>query len=199
MTRLLLCLALAGCAESLRPDAQPDAAPPTGDALVRPPGPFSTVGEADGSFTTIVDSSSATEWVYGDFETRAAIDAAGPWDLRFQRFHISTNGGVSGTAGVEVAALAGVTFAQVTAAPATGFTSDAPDGDDANLDPDYAFEQGDGWYDYDSTTHVLTPKPLVWVVKTAGGSTLKLEISRYYDDAGTAGFFTVHWALLGGS
>ena len=45
-------------------------------------------------------------------------------------------------------------------------------------------------------THMLTPKPLVWVVKTNGGSMIKLEITKYYDDAGTAGWFTLHWSPL---
>jgi hypothetical protein len=90
----------------------------------------------------------------------------------------------------------GLAFAQVTSAPASGWISDAVDGDDANMDPDYAFEQADGWYDYDPMTHVLTPKSLVWVMKTNGSSTIKLEITKYYDDAGTAGWFTVHWGPM---
>lgn len=180
---------LSSCFESIAPD-KPDAGfQPDAVAL----GKYTTTRGTDGTYTTIVDSTSATEWIYGDFETGAEIEATGPWDLRFQRFHISTNGGISGTGGVEVAPVPGLAFAQVTSAPASGWISDAVDGDDANMDPDYAFEQGDGWYDYNPMTHVLTPKSLVWVVKTNGGSTIKLEITKYYDDAGTAGWFAFHW------
>jgi hypothetical protein len=183
---------LAGCFESIAPD-RPDASV-AGDTA--PAGPYTTTRNSDGTYTTVVDSTSATDWIHGDFETGAGMAASGPWDLRFQRFHISTNGGVSGTGGVEVVPVAGLAFADVTSPPASGWLSDAADGDDANMDPDYAFEQGDGWYAYDAMTHVLTPRPLVWIVKTNGGSTIKLEIERYYDDAGTAGWLTLHWSPL---
>lgn len=188
----IVAIACTGCFESIAPN-KPDAG---AGADAAPLGKYTTTRGADGTYMTIVDSTSATEWIYGDFETGAEVDAMGPWDLRFQRFHISTNGGISGSGGVEVAPVSGVTFAQVTSAPASGWISDAADGDDANMDPDYAFEQGDGWYDYNPMTHVLTPKPLVWVVKTEGGSTIKLEILDYYDEAGTAGWFTLHWGPL---
>ena len=188
-------LASSGCFESIAPE-RPDAGIGLGASEVGPPGPFATTRGTDGTYTTVVDAQSATEWTYGDFETGASSDPTGPWDLRFQRFHISTNGGISGAGGVEVAPITGVAFADVLSLPATGWTSDAPDGDDANTDPDYAFEQGDGWYEYDPTTHVLRPRPIVWVVKTTDGAMLKLELASYYDDAGTAGWFTFRWAPL---
>jgi hypothetical protein len=191
MKRYILLLALAGCFESIAPD-KPDASLLDSGPLGR----YTTTRGNDGTYTTIIDSTSATDWTYGDFETGMEAVATGPWHLRFQRFHISTNGGISGSGGVEVAPVPNVTFAQLTSAPPTGWTIDADDGDDANTDPDYAFEQGDGWYDYNAMTHVLTPKSLVWAMKTAGGSTLKLEITKYYDDAGTAGWFTLHWSPL---
>jgi hypothetical protein len=191
MKPYIFLLVLAGCFERIAPD-KPDASLADSGPLGR----YTTTRGSDGTYTTIIDSTSATDWTYGDFETGMESVATGPWDLRFQRFHISTNGGISGSGGVEVAPVPGVTFAQLTSAPSMGWTSDADDGDDANTDPDYAFEQGDGWYDYNPMTHVLTPKSLVWAMKTAGGSTLKLEITRYYDDAGTAGWFTLHWSPL---
>lgn len=192
MTRIGILVLLSGCFENIAPD-RPDA----GTTVDAPPlGKYTTTRGADGSYTTIIDSTSATDWIYGDFETGMETDTSGPWDLRFQRFHISTNGGISGTGGVEVARVTGVAFTEVTSPPASGWTTDAVDGDDANMDPDYAFEQGDGWYDYNPMTHVLTPRPLVWVVKTNGGSMIKLEITKYYDDAGTAGWFTVHWSPM---
>lgn len=191
---MVLLIALTACADSIAPD-RPDAGAGT-DGPPQPVGKFSTTMGSDGIYTTIVDASSTSAWTHGDFETRTEVGEAEPWDLRFQRFHISTNGGVSGSGGVEVAPMVGMTLEAVTAAPTTGWISDAEDGDDSNLDPDYAFEQGDGWYDYDVMTHVLTPRPMVWVVRTAGGATIKLQLVRYYDDAGTAGYFTMRWAPL---
>lgn len=184
-------LVSSGCFERIAPDS-PDASIAT-DAETS--GRVSTARGSDGTYTTTVDATAMTDWVHGDIETGGELDASGPWDLRFQRFHISTNGGISGTGGVEVVAMTGP-FSQVTSPPTSGWLTDADDGDDENTEPDYAFEQGDGWYDYNPMTHVLTPKPLIWVVKTNGGSTLKLEITKYYDDAGTAGWFTLHWSPM---
>jgi hypothetical protein len=192
MRSLIWIIALSGCFENIAPNA-PDA---DTQADAAPVGKYTTTRGTDGTYTTVVDATVATAWTHGDFETGAEMADTGPWDLRFQRFHISTNGGISGSGGVEVASVADVAFAQVTAPPDTGWTSDAPDGDDANMDPEYAFEQGDSWYDYNPMSHALTPKPLVWIVRTNGGSTIKLEITKYYDDAGTAGWFTLHWSPM---
>ncbi|HET9619789.1 MAG TPA: HmuY family protein [Kofleriaceae bacterium] len=193
MTRSLLLastLALAaGCADKI----DHGAAPPDAGS---PPGKITTTrNTADGTYTSVVDATSETAWIYADFETGTAVAASDAWDLRFQRFHISTNGGVSGAGGVQVAPVTGTAFADLHAAPTTGFLADAADGNGDGM-PDYAFEQGDGWYDYDPTTHVLAPFPTVWVVKTDGGATLKLEIVKYYDDAGTSGWLTLHWGPL---
>jgi hypothetical protein len=159
-------LLLAGCFQSIAPDV-PDASPfePTS-------GKFATSRRADGSFTTIVDASSETAPTLGDFETGTAALETDPWDLAFQRFRISP------ASGVEIA-LVEAAFVDVAVAPASGWST-AP---------------VDDWYDYDSTTHVLTPRAVTYALRTPA-STLKLEIENYYDDAGNAGFFTLHWRSL---
>jgi hypothetical protein len=196
MTRFFLIASLlVGCADKID-HTQPDAAVTTGDAPPAPAGKVTTTRDnATGTYTTIVDATSMTDWTIADLETGMEATATDAWDLRFQRFHISTNGGISGSGGVEVAPVTGTSFDALTAAPASGYISDAADANGDGM-PDYAFEQGDGWYDYDADTHVLTPRPIVWVVKTDGGATLKLEILKYYDDAGTSGWFTLHWGPL---
>jgi hypothetical protein len=194
-----LALATAGCFESVAPETTPDASTteetPDGDV---PSGRVTTTRGADGTYTTIVDSTSMTEWVHGDLETGRENATPADWDLRFQRFNISVNGGPTGGGGVMVAPVPNVAFADMTSVPAGGWITDAPDGDDTNSDPDYAFGQDGGWYDYNQMTHKLSPKPIVWAIKTTGGAALKLEIKRYYDDAGTAGWLELHWAPLAG-
>jgi hypothetical protein len=187
---LLWLAVLAGCADPIGhalPDAGPTDIPGTGKVR--------TARASDGTYTTLIDATSATDWVYADFQAGTVVTADEAWDLRFQRFHISTNGGVSGTRGVAVAPITDAGFAEVTEAPATGYLSDTGDADGDGM-PDYAFDQGDAWYDYDDMTHVLTAKPIVWVMKRADGAALKLQILKYYDTAGTAGWFTLHWATL---
>jgi hypothetical protein len=186
--------ALAACAGDIRPsDFQLDG--PPSDAFT-PTGLVTTGQNADGTFTTIIDATSASEWTHVDFDARAAAEAGGPWEVRYQRFHISVNGGVTGPGGVEVVPITGRLFDEVTAAPAGGWLADAPDGDDPGFDPDYAFEQGDGWYTYDFDRHLLTPRPHVWVVRSPSGATVKIKIERYYDAAGTPGWVTLRWKPL---
>lgn len=177
-----------GCADKIDHSSPDAGAPQTGKVAT-------TRNSGDGTYTTVIDATSMTDWTYADFETGREAQTSDPWDLRFQRFHVSTNGGINGSGGVMVAPVTGTTFAALTAAPATGYVADAADGNGDGM-PDYALEQGDGWYAYDPNSHLLSPRPIVWVVKTAGGATLKLEITRYYDTAGTSGWFTLHWGPL---
>ena len=43
---------------------------------------------------------------------------------------------------------------------------------------------------------MVTPKELVWIVKTRGGAMIKVQIETYYDDAGTAGWLSLRWRPL---
>lgn len=185
--------ALAGCAGDIRP-ADFGLTPPS-DALT-PTGPVTTGQNADGTLATLVDATSDAVWTYLDFDTRSATTPDGPWELRFLRFHVSVNGGVTGPGGVEVAPIAGRALDEVKTEPSAGWLTDAPDGDDPNLDPDYAFEQGDGWYAYNFDTHVLTPRKLVWALRSPAGATIKLQIESYYDPAGTPAWFLLRWLPL---
>jgi hypothetical protein len=195
--------ALTGCAEPIAPAPEPDrpAAPapdPLDPSTIVPTGPVTTVARGDGSLYTVIDGSSRTEWVHVDFDTGAQTAAAGPWDLRVRRFHLSANGGVSGPGGVAVAAIAdhGLDDDVTAAAAGAAWITDAADGPDPDADPDYAFSQAGGWYDYDPTTHVLTPRPMVWLVRTTASVTLKVVIERYYDAAGSPGWLRLRWRQL---
>lgn len=187
------CAAAAGCAGDIRPDDFGRGGP-INDELM-PTGPVTTRANPDGTYTTLVDATSDKTWTHVDFESGTEAVETGPWDLRFQRFHISANGGITGEAGVEVAEIADRAFDEIRNAPSAGWITDAPDGDDANTTPDYALEQGEGWYNYDFERHVLTPRAVVWVVRS-GDAAIKLRIERYYDSAGTPGWVTLRWSPL---
>lgn len=197
MTRSL-CIPLLGlmlgCADKIGSNDHPDAAPLPDDDIT-PTGKVTTVTRGD-SFKTLINATSATEWIYINFQDGSETQDTGPWELRFQRFHVSTNGGISGSAGVQVAAVSDVPFAAMTKAPDVEYLEDAADDDDEDTIPEYALDQGTGWYDYDDMTHVLTPFPLVWAVKAPNGASFKFEILKYYDTAGTSGWMTLHWAPL---
>ena len=189
---------LASCAPSIEP-VSPDAGTMVdADLSTDAPatGTFRTQRNSDGSWTTIVDATSAELWIYGDFATGVATNATGAWPIRFQRFHMSVNGGVSGTAGVEVVPIDGVAFADVRTAPMTGWVTDTSDGPDDNTRDDYGFETAGGWYAYDVATHVLTARDRVWLVRGRDQPLLKLQVQSYYDAAGTGGFIKLRWVAL---
>jgi hypothetical protein len=189
---LLSCaLALSACADDLAADS----AETESSALV------ATEASGAGESTTTIDSSNAEAWVYFSFASGAEVTPAEPasspdWDLGFQRFHIISNGGVSGSGGAEVARLVERTFESVTSAPVEGYVVDQADSDDDDAVVDSAFALDGGWYDYDGATNRLSPKPIVYVVRTGSGAHYKLEILDYYDAAGTSGHPSFVWTAL---
>ncbi|MCE9669380.1 HmuY family protein [Myxococcus stipitatus] len=153
---------------------------------------------ADGSITTVVDSTSRDVWIGFDLDTgtQVAADKDEVWDLAFQRFGIRSRGGNNGTGGVEVAVVTDKTFAQITQAPATGYLVDAADGDDEGTDPDTVFQANGGWYAYDITTHKLVAREQVYVVRTDSKAYFKVQMLSYYDDAGTPSILALRWAKV---
>lgn len=184
-------LALAACADDLATDSTETES----SALV------ATQSNDAGESTTTIDASNAEAWVYFSFATGAEVTPADPanspdWDLGFQRFHVISNGGVSGSGGASVAALVEQTFESVTSAPVEGYVEDQPDSDDDDTVADSAFAASGGWYDYDGATNRLSPKPIVYVVRASSGAHYKLEILDYYDAAGTSGHPGFVWVGL---
>ena len=183
------------CAGDLDDELGGDAVEPPAEGRV---GPHTTSEPRDGGGQrSTVDASDEVLWVYFDLETGTEVDVADPaedlqWDLAFRRFHIATNSGASGNAGSEVARLPDL-FDDVAEIPNNGFVVDELDGDDDNEDPDYAFRD---WYDYNFMTHVLTPRPQTYVVRTGSGNAFKVALEHYYDEAGTSGFPSIAWAAL---
>lgn len=197
----LLLTALAGagvlqgaCAEDLSKRLEPDAAPPED-------GPIQVEVLGDGVRQALVDASGREQWIYMALERGNAVPAeaeadAMAWDLAFQRSDLKLNGGSSGSGDAAVAFLPGAAFDELTEVPADAtFRTDT----DADGMAEYVMSDGESdarWYSYDVTTHVLTPKDLVYVVRGANGSYYKLEMLDYYDSAGSAGHPLFRWAPL---
>jgi hypothetical protein len=82
--------------------------------------------------------------------------------------------------------------------------ADVPPEGDAAWRTDEADADGDGedetlfidWFDYDSSTHILSPKRRTTLLRTVEGAVVKFEVVDYYDDAGTSGFLSFRWAQL---
>lgn len=196
LSLLVAALSLHGaCAEDLSKRLEPDAAPPVG-------GPIEVENLGDGVRQARVDAKNDEQWIYMHLEQGIAVPAdeaagAAAWDIALQRFHFRLNGGASGSGDVAVALLPGAAFDEVTEVPADAtFLTDQADADGDGLD-EYVMSIGDTrWYAYEVTTHVLTPKKLVYVIRGVTGSHYKLEMLDYYDAAGTAGYPTFRWAPL---
>jgi hypothetical protein len=150
------------------------------------------------SISTKVDATDAMSWVYFQLSSGKEVTPQSPqnstdWDVALLRYHVKVNGGVSGSGGAMVGLIGGTSFDAIAQAPADGYVTDKPDGADDDQDPDYGFAQLGPWYNYNVMTHMLTPKDQVYVVRAPSGAHYKVQLTGYYDTAGSAGFPTFRW------
>ncbi|MBT4291347.1 hypothetical protein HOD41_01540 [bacterium] len=178
-------LAVVGCSED---DSITD---PNGN---EPEVKVETVDNGDGSFTTVVDAGymGATEFVYfsfadGEVEVIDSMIEAS-WDLGFRFYTIQVNGGIHGTAGIEIAYVDGVNFADVTEAPAEGWVTD--------VDDDGAFKVDGGWYSLVNPPYGYEVNGRIWFVHLPNGTYLKMELIQMADEAGTPGFPGFVWEIF---
>ena len=162
-----------------------------------------TSDNEDGTYQTIVDAKSHDFWVLFAFNTSDEVGVDDltdsiDWDLGFKRYNIIANGGISGPGETGVAALMDEDFDSVERAPDVEYLFDAEDSDDEDQDPDYGFLQAGTWYNYNPFDHTLSPKEIVYVIKTTTGQYFKVSIEDYYDEAGDSGVVTFKWAKVDG-
>jgi hypothetical protein len=112
-----------------------------------------------------LDATSAETWRSFSFKLGAVVD--GPGDLAFKRYAI-----VAGP-GAGILDLGETAFEQVRAVPPDGYVANEGAAEPRN--PAIA-----SWYTYGFFTHVLSPRPRVWAVRTADGRYAKLEMVGYY-------------------
>jgi len=186
---LLSATAWVGCAEDIQPEPS-DPCPPE-----------VTVITTDSTGTTRVGACSQENWLYLDLDANTQVfpenSAADPtWDLAFQRFKILTNGGVTGTGAVAVARVASGDYDAMTEAPTQRYVEDVEDSDDDGDEADNPFNEATSWYDYDREDHTLSPADFVYVIRSTEGAYFKLEMTNYYDEAGTSGFPAFRFAAI---
>ncbi len=132
------------------------------------------------------------------------LDARGSaaWDVALKRSSLRINGGDSGAGKRELAVVQAASLAAVTAAPGDGYTTDDFTTDDCMLDPLPGGEPRSAfgeWYDYDVQTHVVSPKPEVYVIRRDDGSRTALRLKTYYGDPAmpTKGaLYAIEWKQL---
>lgn len=120
-----------------------------------------------------LDASSGDAWRRFDFARHSVVDS-GSWDIAFRRNHIIT------APGVGASDFGPMEFDSVGALPSQGYSLTNYSGDTTN--------SGIGkWYEYSMFSHLLTPKPNLYGVRTAAGELVKFKILSYYcRDVGAA-------------
>jgi hypothetical protein len=129
-----------------------------------------------------VDATAPDAWRHFAFRLGSAVDAGEPsWDLGFRRYAIIAGPGAG------ILDLGERRFEDVRTVPETGYQANEGAGEPRN--PAIA-----GWYRYGFFSHVLTPRPHVWAVRTANGRYAKLEMVGYYCPGPRPGCVTFRYA-----
>ncbi|TGJ98857.1 heme-binding protein HmuY [Leptospira langatensis] len=164
-------------------------------------GSSNTTGSSTRS--TEVNASSESCWVYVDLKAGGGIvGKSGSWDMKFKRFVIGTNSGTSGSgsggscfnasnASLDDVNSSGCTLEldkEMTQTGGGGFGNA-----DENASPSFW-----DWYDYDSVTHILTPKTRYYLVRASDGSTyFAVKMTGYYATVGgTSGYPQLQWKTV---
>jgi hypothetical protein len=139
-----------------------------------------------GPIVYTVDATQPDAWRHFSFRQGSVIDTGGTphWDLGFRRYAIIAGPGAG------ILDLGERTFDEVRTVPAEGYQPNEGAADPRN--PAIA-----GWYDYGFFSHVLTPRPRVWAVRTADGRYAKLEMIGYYCPQAQPGCVTFRYAFQG--
>lgn len=150
-----------------------------------------------GSATQLkLDATSDTAWTYVSFANGVVETPANPedslaWDIAFQRYNVKTNGGTSGTGQGASADLGVLDLKDTATATVTGWTEDAVI-EDARTDDERSMNAIlSGWYAYHFFKHELVSLYSLYAVRSAAGRVALLKIHDYYDEAGTAGHYTL--------
>lgn len=121
-----------------------------------------------------------------DFETGQITDSDTEWDIAFRGATIAVNGGTE-TGTIDEPARtsdAGITIVNGTFEDVTEIAEDTDFDQDSQNGFAIPTGSGNGWYNYDFTTNILSPIPgKILLVETTDGNYAKVEILSYYEDA----------------
>lgn len=128
-----------------------------------------------------IDLKTGTKIALNDLD---ALDSSA-WDISLKRASLRVNSGDSGTGDRKLAVVAGASLEDITAAPSSGYAIDDFTSAECTLvslpagEPRSAFGE---WYNYNETTHEVSPKSELYVVARPDGSHTALRIIAYYGD-----------------
>ena len=208
---ILYAMSVSSCADTLLTSEGFAGKPPEGSL---PQAQKITVNTISlGVFEVLARATSATEWLYFDFESGQMVTPTDPltdnsWDIALQRFKVKINGGNSGNGANSLLPIIGQSFDSLTATPsafsgAITDRSDAGDGDDACRPAEgtlYAYLDstftGNGcWFRYENTQLIV--RDVTYVHKTHGNRYYKVRFFNYYSSTGTSGHITFRFSEVG--
>ena len=157
-----------------------------------PPDPSEAGETLVGPIDYTVDATSTGEWRFFDFSRGSVVVDPGPgdWDLAFRRFHIIANGGPGFSGEGGIIRLEETDFDTVAELPDAPYVETALRRDSVNA----AIER---WYSYGWTSHLLTPHPAVYAVRTADGRYAKVQLLGYYCPGAQPGCLTFRYVYQG--
>jgi HmuY protein len=176
--------------------------PPVGNYVVTPPHPVEVGQRFVGPAVYTLDARASDQWGYFDFSRGSVVEVPHQfsidWDLAFQRHKILANGGATNPKGKgAILNLGEVPFEGITEAPTRGYVEDTI----ASITPESLTTENlamKAWYRYNMLTHILRPKPNVYVIRTADGKYAKMRLLSYYCGGGEAsGCFTFEYVYQG--
>jgi hypothetical protein len=149
-------------------------------------------GRLIGPTLVTVDASDASRWTFFSFADGSVVDAPGPlgWDLAFRRFQVIVNGGRGFAGSGGAADLGAMSFDSLSALPADGYVVTVARSDSVNA----ALHR---WYEYSFTSHLLTPKPHVYAIRTVDGRYAKVQFAGYYCPGAMPGCVTFRYVYQG--
>lgn len=153
-----------------------------------------SAGEARvGPLVRTVDATASDAWSFFSFQAGSVVPDPGPtdWDLAFRRFQVIANGGSGFFGEGGILDLGEIAFDSVRTVPVEGYVPTVARGDSVNA----AIRE---WYDYSFLSHLLTPRPRVYAVRTADGRKAKMEILGYYCPGAQPGCPTFRYVYQGG-
>ncbi len=133
-----------------------------------------------------------SELMLFDFSSGSVVTSPDPlgWDLAFRRFTILANGGPDFAGQGGILDLGPTSLDSLTTLPTTGYAPNAPGREVTNA---VTAE----WYEYSWTSHVLSPKPNIFGVRTADGRYAAFQILSYYCPTAQAGCMTIRYRYQG--
>jgi hypothetical protein len=146
-----------------------------------------------GPITWTIDARATDAWAFFDFSRGSTVARPGPtdWDLAVRRFRIIVNGGPGFAGDGALVDLGEVPFDSVRGVPEDGWV------ESSGVRVDSTNTAIRKWYAYGFTSHLLSPRPHVWALRTADGRYVKFEILGYYCPGAQPGCLTIRYVYQG--